>query len=58
MGSARLTAVEPENPVPGDKKVEFLYDCMGRRVRKTVSVWNGSSWTDRTEKLFVYQENN
>ncbi|MCP4346877.1 MAG: RHS repeat-associated core domain-containing protein, partial [Desulfobacterales bacterium] len=34
-------------------KVEFVYDYMGRRVKKTVSVWNGS-WTWESEKLFVY----
>ncbi|MCP3941844.1 MAG: hypothetical protein GY710_10225, partial [Desulfobacteraceae bacterium] len=49
----RLIAVEPKNPADGDIKTEFVYDYMGRRVKKTVSVWNGS-WTPETEKLFIY----
>ncbi|MCP4567786.1 MAG: hypothetical protein GY841_09435, partial [FCB group bacterium] len=40
----RLIAVEPETPAAGDKKVKFVYDYMGRRVKKTVFVWN-TSWT-------------
>ncbi|MCP4130222.1 MAG: RHS repeat protein, partial [bacterium] len=52
-GENRLIAAAPELPMQGDKKVEFVYDYMGRRVKKTVSVWNGS-WTQETEKLFVY----
>ncbi|MCP4113091.1 MAG: RHS repeat-associated core domain-containing protein [Desulfobacteraceae bacterium] len=49
----RLVSAAPELPMQGDIKVEFLYDYMGRRVKKTVSVWNGS-WTWESEKLFVY----
>ncbi len=50
----RLTSVEPETPVAGDKKIEYTYDYMGRRVQKVVSTWNGSDWDETTEKLFVY----
>ncbi|MCP4351003.1 MAG: RHS repeat-associated core domain-containing protein, partial [Desulfobacterales bacterium] len=49
----RLVAAAPELPMQGDGKVEFVYDYMGRRVKKTVSVWNGS-WVQEAEKLFVY----
>ncbi|MCP4491293.1 MAG: hypothetical protein GY820_28855, partial [Gammaproteobacteria bacterium] len=49
----RLIAAAPELPMQGDRKVEFVYDYMGRRVKKTVFMWNGS-WTQETEKLFVY----
>ncbi|MCP4113093.1 MAG: RHS repeat-associated core domain-containing protein [Desulfobacteraceae bacterium] len=49
----RLVSAAPELPMQDDTKVEFVYDYMGRRVKKTVSVWNGS-WTQETEKLFVY----
>ena len=30
----RLIAVEPQTPSDGDKKVEFVYDYMGRSVKK------------------------
>ncbi|MCP4351083.1 MAG: RHS repeat-associated core domain-containing protein [Desulfobacterales bacterium] len=49
----RLVSAAPELPMQDDIKVEFVYDYMGRRVKKTVSVWNGS-WIQETEKLFVY----
>ncbi|MCP4105424.1 MAG: hypothetical protein GY749_07795 [Desulfobacteraceae bacterium] len=50
----RLVSAAPELPMQGDIKVEFVYDYMGRRVKKTVSVWNGS-WTQESEKLFLYE---
>ncbi|MCP4107550.1 MAG: hypothetical protein GY749_18740 [Desulfobacteraceae bacterium] len=49
----RLISAAPELLMQDDTKVEFVYDYMGRRVKKTVSVWNGS-WTQESEKLFVY----
>ncbi|MCP4345580.1 MAG: RHS repeat-associated core domain-containing protein, partial [Desulfobacterales bacterium] len=49
----RLVAAAPELPMQDDTKVEFVYDYMGRRVKKTVSVWNGT-WVQEAEKLFVY----
>ncbi|MCP4345871.1 MAG: RHS repeat-associated core domain-containing protein [Desulfobacterales bacterium] len=49
----RLVAAAPELPMQGDIKVEFVYDYVGRRVKKTVSVWNGT-WVQEIEKLFVY----
>ncbi|MGE0087182.1 MAG: hypothetical protein AB7S75_22485 [Desulfococcaceae bacterium] len=52
----RLISVQPQNPVSGDRKITFLYDYMGRRVRKQVSVHSGTDWNPapETEKLFVY----
>ena len=32
----RLISLQPAAPADGDKKVEFIYDYMGRRVKKTV----------------------
>ena len=36
----RLVRVEPTTPINGDKKVEFKYDYLGRRVLKRVLVWD------------------
>jgi RHS repeat-associated protein len=60
-GENRLVSMEtrscllyPEGSgVPG-RKLEFMYDHMGRRARKRVYTWNGSGWTPGTETLFVY----
>jgi len=40
--------------VEGDKKVEFLYDYMGRRVKKTVYAYTSGVWVEQSAKLFVY----
>ncbi|MGA1826415.1 MAG: RHS repeat domain-containing protein [bacterium] len=50
----RLIAVEPKIPVEGDKKVESLYDFMGRRVKKTVYLYSAGAWTADEVRLFVY----
>ncbi len=50
----RLVASVPEIKDSGGKKVEFAYDYMGRRVKKTVSFWDGSFWASEAEKLFIY----
>ena len=50
----RLIAVEPENPTNGDKKLQFKYDYMGRRVLKQIYTLNNGNWELKTEKLFVY----
>jgi hypothetical protein len=54
----RLTLVEPVTPAANDKKVAFAYDYMGRRVRKTVSTYNGSTWTEDADgdRLFIYDQ--
>ena len=38
----------------GDKKLEFTYDCMGRRVRKKVYTYDGSEWDLTADLRFVY----
>jgi len=35
-------------------QLEFIYDSQGRRVKKTVSTWNGSSFVPASETLFLY----
>ncbi|MFZ2633127.1 MAG: RHS repeat-associated core domain-containing protein [Desulfosalsimonadaceae bacterium] len=50
----RLTSVAPRNPANGDKKVEFIYDYMGRRVKKSVYAYNSDSWLLTSEFFFVY----
>ncbi|MFC1461731.1 RHS repeat domain-containing protein, partial [Verrucomicrobiota bacterium] len=51
----RLILVEPvKKPKKGDKKLEFKYDYMGRRVRKTVSTFQKKEWSVSSESTFVY----
>ena len=50
----RLVAVVPQDPGVEDKKVEYTYDYMGRRVRKKVYTWESGAWADGSESLFVY----
>ena len=38
----------------GDKHVYFSYDYMGRRVCKRVETFNGTSWPETGDELFVY----
>ncbi|WP_339132894.1 MAG: RHS repeat-associated core domain-containing protein [Candidatus Electrothrix sp. GW3-4] len=53
-GENRLASATPKNPVSGDKKIELLYDYMGRRVRKITTTWDGSTWQPDETALFVY----
>jgi len=43
-------------PVEARSKLEFAYDCMGRRILKKVSVWNPatSAYQLQSETKFVY----
>lgn len=34
--------------------ISFKYDYLGRRVRKTVSNWNGSTYAAATDRKFIY----
>jgi len=53
----RLIKVEPDGtPVNGDKKVEFVYDFLGRRVEKKVSAHNGTSWSVSDRRRFVWSD--
>ncbi|MDD5262812.1 MAG: IS3 family transposase, partial [Methylacidiphilales bacterium] len=49
----RLIVIEPAVPVSGDKKVENVYDGQSRRVRKTVSTYNGG-WSVTKDEKFLY----
>jgi len=51
----RLVEVVPEVAGDGERKVEYVYDYMGRRVRKRVYRWDDAGgWVDVKETLFVY----
>ncbi len=50
----RLIAVEPQSPIDGNTKVEFVYDYMGRRVKKFVYAFSSDSWLLTSEYLFLY----
>ena len=50
----RLIAVEPASPVDGEKKLEFTYDYMGRRVNKKVFTYTSDSWLLTSDSLFLY----
>jgi RHS repeat-associated protein len=53
-GENRLVAVQPAFPADGDKKLEFTYDYMGRRVLKKVDVWQTGTWVPLSDTLFLY----
>ena len=53
----RLAAVEPAStPQNGDKRVEFTYDYLGRRVQKQVFAWNAGTeqWDLTLTRRFVW----
>ncbi|AHF94700.1 hypothetical protein OPIT5_23640 [Opitutaceae bacterium TAV5] len=50
----RLVVVEPVAPFVGDKKQRNTYDSQGRRVRKEVLSYNGSTWSLNTDEKFIY----
>jgi len=50
----RLLAVTPAyRVIGGDRKVEFGYDYLGRRVVKRVYAWNGSAWVPPVNECAV-----
>ncbi len=56
-GENRLIEVEPGSPVDGDRRLEFVYDFMGRRVKKAVYAYasdQSPSWQLEREMVFVY----
>ena len=55
-GENRLISVEPETPVDGDTKVEFVYDYMGRRVQKKVYSYISDLWSLTSDTLFFYDD--
>ncbi|MBM4309920.1 MAG: hypothetical protein FJ119_03090, partial [Deltaproteobacteria bacterium] len=50
----RLIAVEPQTPVPGNRKVEFTYDYMSRRVQKQVFDYADGFWVAAADTRFLY----
>ena len=46
--------MEPQNPADGNVKVEFTYDYIGRRVKKTVYTYESDLWSLNSEILFLY----
>lgn len=52
----RLIAVIPQNPVDGDKKVEFAYDYMSRRVIKKAYTYQAGAWSLNSERFFIYDD--
>ncbi len=50
----RLINIEPVSPANGDTRSEFLYDYLGRRVKKTVYAYDGGAWQEQDTKLFVW----
>jgi hypothetical protein len=44
----------PGQDEEGDRRVDFVYDYMGRRVRKVVEEHNGSGWVKELDRRFVY----
>jgi RHS repeat-associated protein len=57
-GENRLKAVTLTNvagiPNASRQRLEFTYDRVGRRMTKTISVWNGSMFTNGVTTRFVY----
>jgi len=53
-GENRLVMSEPLNVTNGSKRVQSAYDYQGRRFRKVVETWDGSSWASSTTNIFVY----
>lgn len=52
----RLTAMTSLTTAPSGskRKLEFVYDHQSRRIQKTVSAWNGSSYVAQSTNRFVY----
>lgn len=50
----RLIAAQPQMPDEGDSRVEFVYDFIGRRVRKAVSINISGAWVPDKDIRFVY----
>ncbi len=50
----RLIVAAPDAPADGDFKIEMLYDYMGRRAQKVVSVYGSGAWVREKQILFVH----
>jgi len=50
----QLVSVAMVTPVAGSKKIDNVYDGLGRRRVKTVSTWNGTQYNVTSIEKFVY----
>ncbi|NCC47202.1 MAG: hypothetical protein EOM16_09230, partial [Bacteroidia bacterium] len=50
----RLISIQPETPSQDSVKLNFIYDYLGRRVKKTVYSYASVAWDAGTTTLFVY----
>ena len=50
----RLVAAQPQMLEEGDNRVEFVYDFIGRRVRKSVYTYVAGAWVPEKDIRFVY----
>lgn len=54
----RMTSMETVSAAYGAgaprQKLTFVYDYLGRRVRKTVANWNGSMYVTAVDRKFIY----
>jgi len=50
----RLASVQPKAPAEKDKKLEFAYDYMGRRILKKVYEYGSGTWTPACDILFIH----
>jgi len=55
-GENRLINMTSLTNVPSASKIklDFAYDCFGRRIQKIVSTWNGYAYVAQFETRFVY----
>ena len=49
-----LAAIETILPAASRKRIDYRYDYLGRRVRKTVQTWNGSAYVTSVDRKFIY----
>jgi len=52
----RLIEAAPQTPAIGDKKAEFIYDYMGRRVQKKVYAWLGAAYEHTYTSRYLYND--
>jgi RHS repeat-associated protein len=52
----RLVSAVPTAVTNGERKVEHVYDWMGRRILRTVSAFDGTGWSAEETTRYVYQD--
>ena len=53
---SRIVTKREGQPQAGDRKLDYAYDYMSRRVEKKYSVHNGSDWVVQSIQRFVYDQ--